>query len=65
MHTLNEPERAAPVSFRSVPKPDFRLCQFYQQIGQFMQVLDQLPDASTVQRNPLGSVPLTELPMPF
>ena len=40
-------------------------CKLYQQLGQFAQTLDQLPDAQAVLKDKARSAPVAQVPMVF
>ncbi|MFN3664795.1 MAG: hypothetical protein ACK4S0_01475 [Sediminibacterium sp.] len=47
------------------PIENYNVCQQSEQIGQFAEKLNRLPDASAVKKAKLRSVPVNQLPLIF
>lgn len=60
-----KPVRTLDDGVRTLPKPDYSICQLHSNIGQLLTAINQLPDAATVRQNRLRSCPLELLSMPF
>ncbi|WP_338871655.1 hypothetical protein WBJ53_25965 [Spirosoma sp. SC4-14] len=60
-----KPVRTLESGVRTLPKPDYSVCQLHSNVGELLTDINQLPDAATVLNQRLRSCPLELLPMLF